>query len=144
MSDDGFFSRPQLGLARRTGDRGTSLYVIPLEGGEARRVLAHETSMSAYAWSPEGTRVAVGDSKPYQVGIAALYRQLGIPVVPVALNSGLFWGRRKFVKRPGVIDMEILPPIPAGLKREAFMALLHERIEGATGRLVAGAQPQNR
>ena len=47
---------------------------------------------------PEGTRVAVGDSKPYQVGVAALYRQLDLPVVPVALNSGLFWGRRKFVK----------------------------------------------
>ena len=93
---------------------------------------------------PEGTRVAVGDSKPYQVGVAALYRQLDLPVVPVALNSGLFWGRRKFVKRPGVIDMEILPAIPPGLKRDAFMTLLHERIEEATGRLVAGAETQNR
>jgi 1-acyl-sn-glycerol-3-phosphate acyltransferase len=93
---------------------------------------------------PEGTRVAVGASKPYQVGVAALYRQLNIPVVPVALNSGLFWGRRKFVKRPGIVDMEILPAIPPGLKRDAFMTHLHERIEEATGRLVAEAQAQNR
>lgn len=85
---------------------------------------------------PEGTRVAVGVEKPYQVGTAALYRQLGVPVVPVALNSGLFWGRRKWVKRPGLITVEVLQPIPPGLGREAFMAMLRERIEGATARLV--------
>lgn len=89
---------------------------------------------------PEGTRVAVGDEKPYQVGTAALYRQLGVPVVPVALNSGLFWGRRKFIKWPGVIDVEILPAIPPGLSRDVFMATLRERIEGATNRLVASAR----
>ncbi len=90
---------------------------------------------------PEGTRVAVGAEQPYQGGIAALYRMLDVPVVPVALNSGLFWGRRQFVKRPGVISMEILPPIPPGLKREAFMATLRERIEGATSRLVSNSSP---
>jgi 1-acyl-sn-glycerol-3-phosphate acyltransferase len=84
---------------------------------------------------PEGTRVAPGDERPYQIGIAALYRQLGVPAVPVALNSGLFWGRRKWVKRPGTITLEILPPIAPGLSREAFMATLRERIEGATARL---------
>jgi 1-acyl-sn-glycerol-3-phosphate acyltransferase len=85
---------------------------------------------------PEGTRVAVGDDKPYQAGVAALYRQLHVPVVPVALNSGLFWGRRRFVKRPGTVTVEILPAIPPGLRREVFMATLHERIETATRRLV--------
>lgn len=88
---------------------------------------------------PEGTRVAVDAEKPYQVGTAALYRQLGVPVVPVALNSGVFWGRRKFIKHPGVIEVEILPAIPPGLGREIFMATLRERIEGATTRLVAQA-----
>jgi 1-acyl-sn-glycerol-3-phosphate acyltransferase len=85
---------------------------------------------------PEGTRVAPGDQRPYQVGTAALYRQLGVPVVPVALNSGLFWGRRKWTKRPGVITLEILPPIAPGLSRDAFMETLRERIETATARLV--------
>jgi 1-acyl-sn-glycerol-3-phosphate acyltransferase len=89
---------------------------------------------------PEGTRVAVGAERPYQVGVAALYRQLDVPVVPVALNSGLFWPRRKFVKRPGAVSMEILQPIPPGLKRDEFMKVLRERIEGATTRLV-GQQP---
>jgi len=100
---------------------------------QAKECLAQGRSILIF---PEGTRVAPGDSKPYQVGIVALYRQLGVPVVPVALNSGRFWGRRKWIKRPGVIQVQILPPIPPGLRREAFMTTLKERIEGATTRLV--------
>jgi len=92
---------------------------------------------------PEGTRTPVGSQRPYQVGTAALYRQLSVPVVPVALNSGLFWGRRQFIKWPGVIDVEVLPAIPPGLGREAFMATLRERIEGAAARLVEGAMRRN-
>lgn len=104
---------------------------------QARHVVAEGRSVLIF---PEGTRVAVGAQRPYQVGIAALYRQLDVPVVPVALNSGLFWGRRQFVKRPGVIDVEILPPIPPGLDRKVFMATLRDRIETATARLVAGGE----
>lgn len=104
---------------------------------QAKATLAEGRSILIF---PEGTRVAVGDERPYQVGTAALYRQLGVPVVPVALNSGLFWGRRKFIKRPGVIDVEILPAIPPGLGRDAFMATLRDRIEGATNRLVTAAR----
>lgn len=89
---------------------------------------------------PEGTRTPVGSQMPYHAGTAALYRQLDVPVVPVALNSGLFWGRRKFVKRPGLIEVEILSPIPPGLDRETFMATLRERIEEATARLVDEAR----
>lgn len=106
---------------------------------QAKATLAEGRSILIF---PEGTRVAVGDERPYQVGTAALYRQLGVPVVPVALNSGLFWGRRKFIKRPGVIDVEILQAIPPGLSRDTFMTTLRERIEGATGRLVTSATAQ--
>jgi 1-acyl-sn-glycerol-3-phosphate acyltransferase len=101
---------------------------------QARRTIAEGRSIVIF---PEGTRVAVGAERPYQVGIAALYRQLDVPVVPVALNSGVFWGRRRFVKKPGVIEVEILPAIPSGLSREAFMSALRQRIESATARLVA-------
>ena len=104
---------------------------------QAKATLAEGRSILIF---PEGTRVAVGDERPYQVGTAALYRQLGVPVVPVALNSGLFWGRRKFIKWPGVIDVEILPAIPPGLSRDIFMTTLRERIEEATNRLVKAAQ----
>jgi 1-acyl-sn-glycerol-3-phosphate acyltransferase len=89
---------------------------------------------------PEGTRTAPGTQQPYQPGVAALYRQLGLPLVPVAVNSGVFWGRRHFAKRPGRITIEILPPIPPGVDRHAVMAELEGRIEAATARLVALAQ----
>jgi 1-acyl-sn-glycerol-3-phosphate acyltransferase len=107
---------------------------------QAKAVIADGRSILIF---PEGTRVAVGDERPYQVGTAALYRQLGVPVVPVALNSGLFWGRRQFIKRPGVIDVEILPAIAPGLSRDAFMTTLRKRIEGATDRLIERAQHGN-
>ena len=100
---------------------------------QAKAAIAEGRSIVIF---PEGTRVAPRDQRSYQTGTAALYRQLGVPVVPMALNSGLFWARRKWVKRPGVITLEILPPIPPGLTREAFMTTLRERIEGATRRLV--------
>ena len=89
---------------------------------------------------PEGTRVAPGETRPYQPGIAGLYGALGLPVVPVALNSGVFWRRRGFLKRPGTIAVEVLPAIPPGLKREEFMATLATSIESATAKLVDEAQ----
>lgn len=122
---------------------------IAVERGDGARALRSLLRQSKAALAegrsilifPEGTRTPVGSTLPYHAGTAALYRQLGVPVVPVALNSGLFWGRRKFIKRPGVIDVEVLPAIPPGLDRETFMAMLRECIEGATQRLVDGAQP---
>ena len=91
---------------------------------------------------PEGTRTAVGSRRPYQPGVAALYRQLDAPLVPVAVNSGLYWARRAFTKRPGRIIVEILPAIPPGRERRAVMAELEERIEAATARLVSEAESQ--
>lgn len=89
---------------------------------------------------PEGTRSAVGSSLPYHPGVAALYKTGGAPLVPVALNSGVFWPRRSFIKKPGRIVLEYLEPIPQGLDRAAFMAELENRIETATARLVAEAE----
>jgi 1-acyl-sn-glycerol-3-phosphate acyltransferase len=91
---------------------------------------------------PEGTRVPPGERRPYHPGVAALYRHLHCPVVPVALNSGVFWARRGFVKRPGRIVVEFLEPIEPGLDRNAFMTELHDRLEPATARLVAEAHRQ--
>jgi len=88
---------------------------------------------------PEGTRSAVGAKPDYQPGIVALYRHLNLPVVPVALNSGVFWGRHKFVKKPGCVVIEFLPPIESGLKKAEFMGRLESEIEAATDRLVKAA-----
>lgn len=84
---------------------------------------------------PEGTRTPPGTRRPYHPGVAALYGRLGLPVVPVALNSGRYWRRRGFLKRPGTIVLEYLPPIAPGLDRAEFAATLERRIEDAVARL---------
>ncbi len=89
---------------------------------------------------PEGTRAAPGKPGTYHPGVAALYKGVDAPVVPVALNSGLFWQRRSFLKRPGRITIEFLPAIEPDLDRKAFMKALKSHIETATNRLVDEAR----
>lgn len=86
---------------------------------------------------PEGTRKSPGAPPDYRRGIVALYRDLKIPCVPVALNSGLFWKRRDWKRRPGTIIVEFGEPIPPGLDAKTFLKTLQDRIETATDRLVA-------
>lgn len=87
---------------------------------------------------PEGHRMAPGAPPEYKPGVAALYAQLGVPCVPVALNSGLFWtGPMGFLKKRGKVVVEFLEPISAGLKPRAFLNQLETRIEGATAGLIA-------
>lgn len=88
---------------------------------------------------PQGTRVPVGTYTPYRVGVGVLYESLKIPIVPLALNAGLYWPRHKFLKRPGVIVVEFLPPIPPGRPRAEAMRDLEERLESASDRLVMAA-----
>jgi len=88
---------------------------------------------------PQGTRVAPGHEKPYQPGVFALYRALGLPVTPVALNSGCYWPRNAFAKRPGTVVVEFLEPIEPGLDRKTFMARLETAIETASSRLAEEA-----
>jgi 1-acyl-sn-glycerol-3-phosphate acyltransferase len=109
--------------------------------GGARAALARGVSVVIF---PEGSRTQPGRHVPYHPGVAALYLQLDRPVVPVALDSGLFWSRRSFVKRPGRIVVQFLEPIEPGLDRKAFMAELRRRLEGAADRLIdeAGALPR--
>ncbi|MBL4907308.1 MAG: 1-acyl-sn-glycerol-3-phosphate acyltransferase [Sneathiella sp.] len=85
---------------------------------------------------PEGTRSPLDSNLPYQPGIAALYSKLNVPVTPIALNSGLFWPRKKFICRPGTLIIEFLPAIEPGLKRKDFMAQLKTQIENRTVELI--------
>ena len=84
---------------------------------------------------PEGTRSEPGASGRYHPGIAALYSRLDAACLPVALNSGMHWGRKSWIKRPGTIVLELLPVIEPGLDRRAFQEELAERIETASLRL---------
>lgn len=85
---------------------------------------------------PEGTRRELGAPPDYKPGVAALYSMLDVPCVPMAHNSGLFWPRRGFLRKPGKIIVEFLPAIMPGLKRAAFMAELEKRTEDAVVRLL--------
>lgn len=85
---------------------------------------------------PEGTRVAPGETAPYQPGVAGLYGALDVPVVPAGLNSGLYWISGTVIRKPGVITIRFAPPIPPGLGRKAFMQQLSDEIEDATRALV--------
>jgi 1-acyl-sn-glycerol-3-phosphate acyltransferase len=102
----------------------------------ARKTVASGRSVLIF---PQGTRTPAGVERPYLPGVAALYTGLDVPVIPVALNSGLFWPRRKLGKWPGTIVLQYLEPIEPGLDRRAFMRILAERIEPATARLEAEA-----
>lgn len=85
---------------------------------------------------PEGTRKAPGAPPDYKVGIAGLYRDLNLPVTPIATNSGSHWPAHGFLRRPGLIVYDILPPIEPGLKRGEFMRLLEDRVETASAALL--------
>src|SRR3954447_19547328 len=94
---------------------------------------------------PEGTRTAVDAPPHYKSGVGQIYVDSGVPCLPVALNSGLFWPRRSFLRYPGTIIVEFLDPLPPGLSRDEFIKQVSAAIEGATRRLVAaGRQEQAR
>jgi 1-acyl-sn-glycerol-3-phosphate acyltransferase len=115
--------------------------------GALRRMVAAAQPIAAQGRPivifPEGTRVAPGARLPYQSGVAALYRELAQPLVPAAVNSGCFWGRRAFVKRRGRIVLEFLEPIPTGWPRRRMMAELEQRVEVATAALLREARAAN-
>ena len=78
---------------------------------------------------PEGTRTQPGAKKPYSPGVAFLYEQCSVPVVPVALNSGYCWPKNKTMKYPGTVTIRFLKPIEPGLPKREFLDELYKRIE---------------
>ena len=104
---------------------------------EARKRVADGREIIIF---PEGTRRPPGAPPDYRTGVILLYEALGIPCVPVALNSGVFWPRRSLKRRPGTIVVEFLDPIPPGLPKAEFLARLTEAIETASTRLLAEAK----
>lgn len=91
---------------------------------EAKRAIAGGRPVAIF---PEGTRVPHGQRPELRAGFAGLYRALGLPVVPVAHDSGRLWGQG-LVKRPGVINVRVGEVIPAGLKRDEIEARVHAAI----------------
>ncbi len=92
---------------------------------------------------PEGTRMKPGAPAHYHPGVVALYSQLKVPVIPVALNSGSYWGKNSFIKYPGTIVVEFFPPIPPGLSKDEFLTRLQDTIETASAKLLVEAQTKD-
>lgn len=121
----------------------TQMMVVDREGGAAalkkmvREALLRFADNRQLVIFPEGTRGTPGVAGDYKPGVAALYRELGVPCVPVATNSGVHWPAHGFLRKPGVIVFEFLEPIPPGLKRATFMDTLKTRIETASDALLA-------
>lgn len=115
-------------------DRGGRTKTLSKMIQAARKAAADDRPIVIF---PEGTRAAPGESRTYKSGVAALYQDLNLPVVPMALNSGLLWPKNSLFKKSGVITVEFLPPIPAGLSRDTMMERLRESLEAAALRLMA-------
>jgi 1-acyl-sn-glycerol-3-phosphate acyltransferase len=119
--------------------------MIPVDRGAGSQALADMTKRAKIEVErnrqliifPEGTRRAPGAEPKYKFGVAHLYSEIGVPCLPVALNSGLFWPRRSFRRYPGTITVEILDPIVPGMDKQAFFARVQSDIETATARLIA-------
>jgi 1-acyl-sn-glycerol-3-phosphate acyltransferase len=108
----------QIAIDRKAGASAIRKLLV-----EARSRVRDGHSLTIF---PEGTRVAPGASVPLQPGVRALYGSLGLPVVPVSLNSGVYWPRNSFLRRPGCVRVIIHPPIPPGLSRSDFEKALEE------------------
>jgi 1-acyl-sn-glycerol-3-phosphate acyltransferase len=114
-------------------DRGAGASALKQMVREAMALFARGRQVVIF---PEGHRGQPGVAGDYKPGVAALYRELDVPVHPVATNSGVHWPAHGFMRKPGVIVYEYLEPIPPGLKRAEFMRVLQERIETASNRLL--------
>jgi 1-acyl-sn-glycerol-3-phosphate acyltransferase len=123
-----------VGIDRRAG--GRALIVM------ARRARQEVLQGRQFVIFPEGTRRPVGAPPQYKPGIALIYTECGVPCLPVALNSGLFWPRRTFMRYPGTLVVEFLDPLPPGLPRDEFLDRMRSTIEQATDRLVAAGQAE--
>ena len=119
-------------------DRNAGAHALRTMIDGARAAISNDRAILIF---PEGHRMAPGAAPDYKPGVAALYTQLRVPCIPVALNSGLFWtGPAGFLKKRGRVVVQFLEPIPPGLRPREFLQTLETRIESATTVLVAEGQ----
>jgi 1-acyl-sn-glycerol-3-phosphate acyltransferase len=131
-----FFGWYLWGAEQISIDRARGRSALAVLGERAAKVLRSGRQIFIF---PEGTRRAPGAPPQYKQGVAQLYVDSGAPCLPVALNTGLYWSRRGFTRRPGVAIIEYLPVIEPGLDREAFLAKLQDTMETACEKLNAEA-----
>ncbi len=139
LMDIPFFGQAAMAFDTIRVDRSRGGEAIPLMLKDARGALSRGSRIIIF---PEGTRKAPLDPPDYKYGVVRLYEGLNVPVVPVALNSGLFWGRNSLVLWPGTARARFLPAIPPGLPAEEFRTRLVTAIENGTDRLILAASEE--
>ena len=117
-------------------DRSRGRAALEQLARDAAAVLAQGRQVFIF---PEGTRRPPGAPPDYRTGLSVLYAESGAACLPLAVNSGLFWPRRSFLRRPGTIVLEFLPVIPPGLDRTVFQGRLRDAIEARSNALMAEA-----
>ena len=151
LPDPTFVLKRELMWIPLFGWLATKAHMIPIDRGSRTRALARMTAAARAEIArsrqivifPEGTRRPPGAESRYLPGVAHLYTEIGLPCVPVALNSGLFWPRRSLRRYPGTVLVEVLDPIASGLDKRTFLARLQNVLEEATARLVEEAKSKS-
>ncbi|MFB9913906.1 lysophospholipid acyltransferase family protein [Rhizobium paknamense] len=133
----GWYAAKQRMIPVNRGARGKSMVKVMQRTAEEMR---NGRQLVIY---PEGTRLPPGAEPQYKYGIARLYRDLNVPVVPVAVHAGLFWPRRSMMRYPGHYKLRILPPILPGMEPDAFFEKLIAELETASDELLVDAARTN-
>lgn len=117
-------------------DRKSGSSALAQAAERAREIFAERRVLFIF---PEGTRRPAGAPPKYKFGVAHIYDVSNVPCLPIALNSGLFWARRSWLRRPGTVVVEVLEPIPPDIDKDAFFIALQDKMETASERLIAEA-----
>ena len=147
LDDPSYILKRELMFVPLFGWYAAKMQVVPVNRGKRSEALAEMARKSAVQYAqgrriiiyPEGTRTKAGAPPAYKYGIAHLYHELEANILPVAINSGVFWPRKSLRLYPGTLVLEFLPIIEPGLDRKAFAAELENRIETATRALIEEA-----
>lgn len=125
------------------GRYGYAMGLVPVDRSKGKEAMAAMVNAAQKAIDkgrsivvfPQGTRVPVGETRPYKFGVMKLYEGLHVPIVPVALNAGCYWPKNAFWKKSGTVTVEILPAIAPNLPPEEVFAQMSQAIETASARL---------
>lgn len=139
-----FIMKKQLLYAPILGQYAYRLGSVPVDRGKRGQAITKmlddvkrgESLPGQLVIYSQGTRLAPGVKRPYKIGTAVLYEQMGTECYPVSTNAGVFWPRHGLLRKPGTAVVDFLPPIPPGMEKEAFLERLEAEVEASSEALL--------